>query len=334
MSLEDTTALAVPEADNSLSMISQLRGSDPDTEETPSEAPETKATPTPAPTPAPAVTPAEVVDPEDDTEAENRRNAVLREIAMDPAASRQYVHEQQYGPSEPAAEIELPFDEDSFDPTNIEHQKALHRAQLLEFGGPMFDMVERLNQRFEQQDRREQEKQTQAVEQLGTKKTIELLDTYVPGFADLADKYQSDTELTPVEDAVIQKAVNAEAVGFHQATLHIIDDYCAKNGVQLGPEEAQTAYTNVHAHVVRDVNIRAHIAQQIGPEIKKYAKGLGLAAQSKTTKQPLTDEQKRVMKQESYVESSNAVPADTSTKFDKAHNAKDVDGMIGLLRAR
>lgn len=252
--------------------------------------------------------PAEVVD--DTQDAEARRTALLREIAINPAATQQYAqqqYQQQYQPQQQQVDQGpiLPFDEFSYDPNNADHQRALIAAQLQEVGGPLFDKLNAITQRFEAEEEAKQVEQFKEVASQANNKTVEFLDTYVPGFGNIAGKLGKNEPLTAVERAVFNEAVNAESALFEMY-------------------EAQ-GYTDVRWNV----QARAHIAQQIGPALQQYAKDLGLVAQP--SKPKLTPEQQKVMKQEMYVESSNAVPANASS-FDSAHAKGDIDGMIGALR--
>lgn len=256
--------------------------------------------------------------PEDlERQAEERRNALLREIAIDPDLTGQYV-QQQYQPAPPQTAaappqkeqgVSLPFDEFSFDAGNPAHIQALFDARLNEVGGPMFEKLDFITQQFQQAQQAQQYQQIQQLEQEANNKTVAFLDTYVPGFSGIVEKVSKGERLTATERAVLNEAVNAESAYF------------------------QAYQRQGHQHVVYDVQARAKIAQQIGPALKEYAKELGLVAQP-SAKTPLTPEQQKQMKQEMYVESSNAVPAANAGNFDKAHQSGDTLQMIRALRGK
>lgn len=254
---------------------------------------------------------------ESDVEAEAKRQAILREIAMDPGLTQQYVQQQaaqpaqqpqQYQPVQQEQDDPLPFDEFTYDPTNPAHQAALIAQQIKQVGAPLFEQMEQQNQYAQQQQALQQQQHYQQVEETANKKTVEFLDTYVPGFIDITDRFVKGGPegLSAQEEALFNKAVNLESSAF--ALLQ-------RQGV-----------ANPHLNV----QARAQIAQHIGPELKKYAKALGLVSQPKAQ---VTPEQKQVMKQESYVESSNAVPVDTTGKFEKAAAKRDTLSMIAALRS-
>lgn len=299
MSLEENTP---QEGVNELDLISDLRNPEPAAE----------------PVAEPAETPVTEEPPiDDEKEAESKREALLREIAMDPGLTQQYAT-QQAQPAQQEQAIELPFDEFTFDAGNPQHMQALLDARLAEVGGPLFDKLDKIAQRFEQEEQIKQQQQFEQAAEHANKKTVEFLDTYVPGFNDIAQKFMGDQVITPVEEAVFNKAVNLESAMFQSFAQQLAMQH------QVHPAQAYNFVTN-------NVQIRAQIAQQIGPEIKKYAQALGLVAQPKPA---ITPEQKQVMKQESYVESSNAVPANTVTSFEKALASGNELQMIQALRQK
>lgn len=287
--------------------------------------PEPEATPSPVAPAAPAEPasfPGDSGDaggePEDpEKQAEERRNAYLREIAMDPGLSLQYAQNpqqfqqpqpqyQQPAYQQPPApqQPQVPWSDPSdYDPTNPDHQKALLAAQLQEYGNPLFEKVERMEQRFAQEEAQKQAQQLQEVHNAVNQRTVNFLDTYVPGFAGIAEKVGKGEGLSPIEKAVFNEAVNAESA--YLQTLH--------------------------PHAAMDVKVRTQIAQQIGPQLKEYAKALGLVSQPKQV--AITPQMKQDMKRESYVESANAVPAVTAGAFDKALESGDEFQMIRALRA-
>lgn len=305
---------AIPSnAEDTLSMIADIRGGG-------------EAEAAPAGTEAPAEvkevstesTESALATPEDlEKHAEERRNALLREIAIDPDLTGQYVQQQYYQPPQAPQQEQpqtpqgntLPFDEFSFDANNPEHIQAIFDARLNEIGGPMFETIQRIEQRFQQEEAARQQQQVQELESFANKKTVEFLDTYVPGFSGIVDKVSKGERLSASEKAVLNEAVNAESAYF------------------------QAYRQQGHQYVAYDVQARAKIAQQIGPALKEYAKELGLVAQP-SAKTQLTPEQQQQMKQEMYVESSNAVPAANTGTFDKAYQAGDPLQMIRALRGK
>jgi len=296
---------------NTLGMISDLRTAEPSAE-SPAEPPQ--------PSPAPAEPPAEEQPAEvSDQEAEERRNQLLREIASDPLLTQQYAQGQFYPQQEEEVQpFQLPFDEDSFDPTNPAHQQALFDARLMEIGGPLFEKINQIAQRFEQQEQLAQQQAFQQQAQQANQKTVALLDTYVPGFSGIAEK--DVDSWSPVEEAVFTLAANMEN--------NLVQQYAGAI-VQNNPG---VSFDQAYSFALNNTQIRAQIAQQIGPDLKKKAAALGLVSQPRTAQ--LTAEQKQVMKQESYVESSNAVPAVTAGSFDKALESGDSFQMIRALRQR
>lgn len=310
------TALDVSEAGSTLSMISELRGGG---EPPPEPTTETSA-PEPAKADAPAIeTTAEPAAEADDAELEARRTALMREIALDPSLTQRYA-QQQYAPQQqPQIEQppELPFDEFTFDPSNPAHQQALFDARLQEVGGPLFDKIDRIAQRFEQEDQQRQQQQIEGLAKQANQKTVAFLDTYVPGFSTIAEKLGGSQPLTAQEKAIFNEAVNAESA--------IVSHYAEQMA-----QQNQVPYQQAYNYLLHDVQARAQIAQIIGPELKKYASELGLVSQPRAAQ--LTPEQRQVMKQESYVESSNAVPATSAGSFDKAHQKGDTLSMIRALR--
>lgn len=279
--------------------------------------------------PAPEAAPAEPAATEEapevsDEEAETRRNALLREIAMDPGLTQQYVQQQYqppvYAPAPAPAQYqepqapELPFDEFSFDPNNPEHHKAL----ITQIAAPLFDQVQQVNQRFQQEEQARQAQQMQAVAQQANEKAVAFLDTYVPGFAGIADKLSKGETLKAAERAVFNEAVNAESAMFNGYAMQMA-------------QQAGIPYQQAYDYVTHNVQIRAQIAQQIGPQIKTYAKEIGLVSQP-TSKPQLPPEAQKQMKREMYVESSNAVPAANAGGFEKALESGDAFQMIRALR--
>jgi hypothetical protein len=325
----ETNAPASAEAEtNTLEMIQELRGA----EKTPESESVSNETTTPTEV-SNETKPDEKIEPAsgDEAEAEARRTALLREIAMDPVATQNYAQQQYYAPQQQTTHTPpvtvpdaaqapaLPFDEFSFDPGNPEHQKALINAQLHEQAAPIYQMLERITSRFDAEDQQSQARQITDLRSKNNHTTLNLLDTYVPGIKGMVDRIGQQQELTPTEDAVFNKAVNLESAQMQGVAYHLTTQY---QGLDYG-----TAYE----YVLNNTNIRAQIAQAVGPELKKYASALGLVAQP-GAKTQLTPEQKLVMKQESYVESSNAVPANTANSFEKALKSRDTLGMIHELR--
>lgn len=323
MDVQDNAPASAAENIDTLSLISDLRADHGEAAAEPTPQPETSL---PQVADAPAASEPAVEAP--DEAAEARRNALLREIAIDPALTNQYL-QQQFAPAhqpqqqapvvqpqqQPAA---LPFDEFTYDSNNPEHQKALIAHQLHELGGPMFEAVSQMAQRQQQQDQAQQQQQQQAMAAQANKKTTEFMDTYTPGFSKITEKLTNKEPLTGVEDAVFRKAADHEAAWLDAYAADIAQKY-------------QTDFGTARSYAVGNVQIRADIAQKIGPEIQKYAKELGLVSQPAPT---LTPEAKKVMKQEAYVESSNAVPASSASKFESAHKSGDTVYMIGAIRAQ
>jgi len=286
-------------------LISDIRGQ----EDSQEQVTETSTPPEPAET-------VEEPPQEDESEAEARRNAILREIAIDPNLTQQYAQRQQAPQQEEAPA--LPFDEFSFDPNNPQHMQALLDARLAEVGGPLFEKINSIAERFEQEEQQRQAQHYQQVADAVNQKTVEFLDTYVPSFAKIAEKFGNDEPISAIERAVFNEAVNAESA------------MVIAHAQQLAQQHGVTVDQAYH-YAINNPQIRTHIAQQIGPHLKKYASELGLVAQPKAQ---LTPEAKQQMKQEMYVESSNAVPASTVSSFEKALEKGDELSMIRALRAK
>lgn len=310
---DETGVPAVPEGQEStLELISSLRAQDaPVTEEA------TESTPPEAAKPE---TPAEETPPVDeDKEAEARRNALLREIAIDPVRTHHYA----YGKTQPESKAEeaftLPFDAETYDPTNLEHQQALMDARLQQIGGPLFEAIEKINQRHEQEQAEKQQQVYQQNHEQAQQKTVAFLDTYVPGFQGITEKLSKGEEPTVQEEAVFNVAVNLESAYLHAYSQNLME------------QNPGVSYQVAYNYVLQDVKTRAEIAQKVGPVLKEKAAALGLVAQPKTAA-TLTPEQKKVIKQESYVESSNAVPVNTTSSFEKALSKHDSVRMIAALR--
>lgn len=295
---------------DTLSLISALRN---ETAAEPEAAPETPPAAEPA---APSAEPAPEPEPaQEDTEAEAeaRRNALLREIAMDPAQTQQYVQQQYYQqppaqqapqqqePSEPSSIDEAfaqEFPGEDYDPYSLKHNAFIQRYNLQ----PFQEFVAQQEQENQQIQAQQQAQQAQQMAQQVNQKAVAFLDTYVPGFAAMAEKLTKNESLTAIERAVFNEAVNAESF-----------------------------YLQHYPQALYDVQLRAQIAQQIGPHLKKYASDLGLVSQPKPQ---LTPEAKQQIRQESYVEPSNAVPsASGASAFDKALERGDSLSMIRALRA-
>lgn len=308
-STPEATAPAV--AEDTLSLISDLRKVDtPQPEEI--EAPlatepvkeEVKETPeAPPPEEGPELTEEEI-----EKQLEERRNALLREIAIDPQLTQQYVQQQSFvhGSSSVPPETQqvseaLPFNEEDFDFTNPQHVKALLAQQIQEVGGPLYEAVAQITQRYQEEEAAKQQQQLVQLAEHTNQKTVEFLDTYVPGFKNIAEKVSKGEAWSVQEEAIFNMAVNMES-----------------HYLQANP---QAAY---------NLQARAQIAQAIGPVLKEKAKALGLTGQS--AKPQITPEQKQQMSREMQVESSNAVPVATAGSFDKALKSGDTLSMIRELR--
>ncbi len=306
---QENAQLHAEAEDDSLSIISSLRAEQKEATDEGSAVPATEPQESKS-----EETPTEPSTEELEQEAEARRNALLREIAIDPVLTNQYAQQQyyssqqpqQYQPPQPQLEPQspaLPFDEFTFDANNPEHMKALMAAQIEEAGSPLFEKIDKIAQRFEKEEQQRQYQELRQVEDHANQKTVEFLDTYIPGFKGITDKVSKGENLNPIEKAVFNEAVNAESYFLQQ-----------------------------YPNAVYDVQARAQIAQHIGPQLKEYAKALGLVAQPGVKTPQLTPEQKQVMSREMYVESSNAVPVSDAGSFEKAHKSGNLDQMIHALR--
>jgi hypothetical protein len=326
MDVQENAPASAEVENDSLSQITALRAEQTETPEPPSETPAQAQPEEPAKAEEP-----EAPSEESDQEAEERRNALLREIAMDPGLTQQYAQQQYYPPQpqpqyqqpQPAQEQAptLPFDEFTFDATNPEHMKALVAQQIQEVGNPLFETVEQLNQHFQQEEQAKQQSKLKDAHQQANQKIIEFIDTYVPGFSQITEKVGKGDALSAVERAVFNEAVNAESAYFNAYASQLAQQH-------------NVGFNEAYNYVTHNVQMRADIAQKIGPAIKTYAKELGLVAQPSTAKPKVTPEQKQEMEREMYVESSNAVPAANAGSFEKAHQKGDTLGMIAALRQK
>ena len=293
---------------------------------TPAPAPAPQNAQAPTQTPAPAAEELTAEEQQVNAAAETKRLELMREIALDPALTQQYAQQQFYPQQQLPAfqqpqfqqpqyqpqtqyqqpqeqEFQLPFDEFTYDSTNPEHQQALIAAQLHQIGGPLFQKIDQISQRFSQQEAQQQAAQQQQAAAYANQKTVEFLDTYVPGFAGIAQKVIDKQPWDAKEEAIFSMAVNMESLFFQQ-----------------------------FPQAMNDVQARALIAQNIGPILQQKAKELGLVSQPRP--QQLTPEVQQQMRQEMYVESSNAVPAANATNFDKARAKGDALSMISELRRK
>lgn len=313
---EQELAALEQEAGESLSLIADLRGTETTTEQTTPVNTETTETPTEQTTTEPA---------DNEADAEARRTALLREIAIDPALTNQYIQQTYQAPQQQVQQQTqvdqapvLPFDEFSFDPANPAHQQAMLDARLNEVGGPLFQKIDVLAQRFEQEDQQRQAQQMQQAMQQTNEKIVDLLDTYVPGLRSLADKMTKNETTSAKERAVWTEAVNAET--YHMQVI-----------AQQIAQQENVPFQQAYNYVSHNGQLRAQISQQIGPYLQDFAKDIGLVSQPKST---LTPEQKQQIKRESYVESSSAVPASAAGNFEKAAKKGDSLSMIAALRAK
>ena len=198
---------------------------------------------------------------------------------------------------------------DEFEKANYVRQMQGMQVMLQAALAPAYQFIQQQQEEIQKQQQEIEARERNQAFLNASAPSHKLMDSYVPGFAQLGAKAQQNEESL----SIVEKAIFGAYVGLRNQLL----EACYMQNPQS----------------VFNPRIHVEVAKEIAPQIQDLAKVMnwqGVQSQNNTQPQ-LTEAQKKQMQHEMHVISSNAVPANTKSNFSKAYEAKDVDGMLDAI---